>query len=44
MRPWNMVIDPAFDHLVIQGSRSGSSELQVSSYNGLSAFAIFAIL
>ncbi|ONI08046.1 hypothetical protein PRUPE_5G155200 [Prunus persica] len=31
MRPWNMVIDPAFDHLVIQGSRSGSSELQIMS-------------
>lgn len=31
MRPWNRVIDPAVDHLVIQGSDSDKSELQVSN-------------
>lgn len=30
MRPWNRVIDPAVDHLVIQGSDGDQSELQVS--------------
>ena len=30
MRPWNRVIDPAVDHLVIQGGDSDRSELQVS--------------
>lgn len=30
MRPWNRVIDPAVDHLVIQGTDSDRSELQVS--------------
>lgn len=34
MRPWNRVIDPAADHLIIQGSESDRSELQVSSCNG----------
>jgi len=29
MRPWNRVVDPAIDHLVIQGSDSERSELQV---------------
>ncbi|KAL6291090.1 hypothetical protein ACE6H2_008600 [Prunus campanulata] len=29
MRPWNRVIDPAIDHLVIQGSESDRSELQM---------------
>ncbi|KAF8009901.1 hypothetical protein BT93_J0776 [Corymbia citriodora subsp. variegata] len=29
MRPWNRVIDPAVDHLVIQGSESDRSELQM---------------
>lgn len=43
MRPWNRVIDPAVDHLVIQGSESDRSELQVSSCNGFSAFTMFVI-
>lgn len=30
MRPWYRVIDPAVDHLVIQGGDSDRSELQVS--------------
>ena len=30
MRPWNRVIDPAVDHLAIQGNASDHSELQVS--------------
>lgn len=29
MRPWSKVIDPAMDHLVIQGTDSDLSELQV---------------
>ncbi|GAB4831940.1 hypothetical protein Ancab_005955 [Ancistrocladus abbreviatus] len=29
MRPWNRVIDPAVDHLVIQGTDSDRSELQM---------------
>ncbi|XP_024027926.1 putative ABC1 protein At2g40090 [Morus notabilis] len=29
MRPWNRVIDPAVDHLVIQGGDSDCSELQM---------------
>lgn len=29
MRPWNRVVDPSMDHLVIQGSQSELSELQV---------------
>lgn len=29
MRPWNRVIDPSMDHLVIQGNESDRSELQV---------------
>ncbi|PON86614.1 Protein kinase [Trema orientale] len=29
MRPWNRVIDPAVDHLVIQGGDSDRSELQM---------------
>lgn len=29
MRPWNRVVDPAVDHLVIQGTDSDCSELQV---------------
>lgn len=29
MRPWNRVIDPAVDHLVIQGNDSDRSELQM---------------
>lgn len=29
MRPWNKVIDPAVDHLVVQGSDGDRSELQV---------------
>ncbi|CAJ2644043.1 unnamed protein product [Trifolium pratense] len=29
MRPWNRVIDPSMDHLVIQGSESDRSELQM---------------
>ncbi|XP_010253873.1 PREDICTED: putative ABC1 protein At2g40090 [Nelumbo nucifera] len=29
MRPWNRVIDPAVDHLVLQGSDSDRSELQM---------------
>lgn len=29
MRPWNRVIDPAVDHLVIKGNESDRSELQV---------------
>ncbi|XWS56720.1 hypothetical protein CRYUN_Cryun09bG0109600 [Craigia yunnanensis] len=29
MRPWNRVIDPAVDHLVIKGSDSDRSELQM---------------
>ncbi|KAI5329591.1 hypothetical protein L3X38_028988 [Prunus dulcis] len=35
MRPWNRVIDPAVDHLVIQGSRSGRSELQLVASDSL---------
>ncbi|MFS8013056.1 hypothetical protein Hanom_Chr14g01328281 [Helianthus anomalus] len=30
MRPWNRVIDPAVDHLAIQGNASDHSELQVT--------------
>ncbi|XP_021904261.1 putative ABC1 protein At2g40090 [Carica papaya] len=29
MRPWNRVVDPAVDHLVIQGTDSDCSELQM---------------
>lgn len=29
MRPWNKVIDPAVDHLVVQGTDGDRSELQV---------------
>lgn len=29
MRPWNRVIDPAVDHLVIKGTDSDRSELQM---------------
>ncbi|KDP44776.1 hypothetical protein JCGZ_01276 [Jatropha curcas] len=29
MRPWNRVVDPAVDHLVIQGNESELSELQM---------------
>lgn len=29
MKPWNRVVDPALDHLVIQGNDSERSELQV---------------
>ncbi|PWA49553.1 ABC2-like protein [Artemisia annua] len=29
MRPWNRVIDPAVDHLAIQGNASDHSELQI---------------
>ncbi|KAJ7959656.1 Protein kinase [Quillaja saponaria] len=29
MRPWNRVVDPAVDHLVIQGNESDRSELQM---------------
>ncbi|KAL5076736.1 hypothetical protein RYX36_015720 [Vicia faba] len=29
MRPWNRVVDPSMDHLVIQGSQSELSELQM---------------
>ncbi|KAI3470875.1 hypothetical protein Pfo_027538 [Paulownia fortunei] len=29
MRPWNKVIDPAVDHLVVQGTDSDCSELQM---------------
>lgn len=29
MRPWNKVVDPSMDHLVIQGSESDRSELQM---------------
>lgn len=29
MRPWNRVVDPSMDHLVIQGNDSDRSELQV---------------
>ena len=29
MRPWNRVIDPAVDHLVIKGTDGDRSELQV---------------
>jgi hypothetical protein len=29
MRPWNRVVDPSVDHLVVQGSDSDRSELQV---------------
>ncbi|KAJ0102758.1 hypothetical protein Patl1_06598 [Pistacia atlantica] len=29
MRPWNRVIDPAVDHLVIQGTEGDRSELQM---------------
>ena len=31
MRPWNKVVDPSMDHLVIQGNESDRSELQVRS-------------
>lgn len=30
MRPWNRVIDPSVDHLVLQGSESDRSEIQVT--------------
>ncbi|MFS8000521.1 hypothetical protein Hanom_Chr12g01179361 [Helianthus anomalus] len=29
MRPWNRVIDPAIDHLAIQGNASDDSKLQM---------------
>lgn len=29
MRPWNKVIDPAVDHLVVKGTDGDRSELQV---------------
>ena len=29
MRPWNRVVDPSMDHLVIQGNESDRLELQV---------------
>lgn len=29
MRPWNRVIDPSVDHLVIKGDEGDRSELQV---------------
>lgn len=29
MRPWNRVIDPSVDHLVLQGSESDRSEIQM---------------
>ncbi|KAK7281154.1 hypothetical protein RIF29_08885 [Crotalaria pallida] len=29
MRPWNRVVDPSMDHLVIQGNESDRSELQM---------------
>lgn len=31
MKPWNRVVDPAVDHLVIQGTDNERSELQVVS-------------
>lgn len=39
MRPWNRVVDQTVDHLVIQGSESERSELQVSCVYG--RFRIF---
>lgn len=30
MRPWNRVIDPSVDHLVLDGNDNDRSELQVS--------------
>lgn len=30
MRPWNKVIDPSVDHLVVKGTDSDRSELQVT--------------
>ena len=44
MRPWNRVIDPAVDHLIIQGTESDRSELQVSSCNCISASHYFVII
>ncbi|XP_049932273.1 putative ABC1 protein At2g40090 [Nymphaea colorata] len=32
MRPWNRVIDPAVDHLFLQGNASDREELQISNY------------
>lgn len=29
MRPWNRVIDPSIDHLVLEGNDADRSELQV---------------
>ena len=29
MRPWNRVVDRSMDHLVIEGTESGKTELQV---------------
>ena len=31
MRPWNRVIDTSVDHLVVRGTESDRSELQVNS-------------
>ncbi|XP_050156554.1 putative ABC1 protein At2g40090 isoform X2 [Malus sylvestris] len=36
MRPWNRVIDPAVDHLIIQGTESDRSELQMYASQYLS--------
>lgn len=32
MRPWNRVIDSSVDHLVVQGTDSDRSELQVNLF------------
>lgn len=31
MKPWEKVIDPALDHLVVHGTESDRSELQVNT-------------
>lgn len=35
MRPWDRVVDPTVDHLVIQDNDNERSELQVRLINGL---------
>ncbi|KAK6145493.1 hypothetical protein DH2020_022313 [Rehmannia glutinosa] len=42
MRPWNKVIDPAIDHLVVQGTDSDRSELQFL-IDGILLFFFFSV-
>lgn len=35
MRPWQKVVDPSADHLVMEGNQDDRAELQVSSLSVL---------